>query len=141
MSHPVVLLGAGASKPAGVPTAIEMTERMIGRASQAPELIECALRIVCSALEMHMAAFGQARSYTPDIERVLDAAQQLGDRHELELTPFVASWHPAIEALETPSVSPFEASRIAHTALFFLPKVAPPRLFSSLMSLEMTWNV
>jgi hypothetical protein len=90
MNQPVALLGAGASKPAGVPTAIEMTQRMLVLASQASEpLIERALRVVRNALEMHMAAFGQTRTYTPDIERVLDAAQQLGERNDLELTPFV----------------------------------------------------
>jgi hypothetical protein len=81
-----------------------MTDRMLELASQAPEpLIERALRVVCNALEMHMAALGHTRSYAPDIERVLDAAQQLGERNDLELTPFVASWHPAIEALEMPA--------------------------------------
>jgi hypothetical protein len=118
MNQPVVLLGAGASKPAGVPTAVEMTGRMIEHASKASEpLIERALHVIHGALEIHMAARGQTRSCAPDIERVLDAAQQLGERNDLDLTPFVASWLPAIQALEAPSIPP--------SLLYYMPNYMP----------------
>jgi hypothetical protein len=39
----------------------------------------------------------------PDIERVLDATHQLRDRDDLELTPFISAWNPAILALRESS--------------------------------------
>jgi len=74
--------------------------------------IDRALNVICGALQTHLAARSADRSYVPDIERVLDAAQQLSDRDELELTPFVGTWHPAIEALETVSPGHWEAHGI-----------------------------
>src|SRR5580704_9394039 len=98
MAFPLVLLGAGASQPAGVPTAFEMTDKMLEFAKAAQDSrIDRALNVICGALLTHSAARSAGRSYAPDIERVLDAAQQLSDRDELELTPFVGAWHPAIE--------------------------------------------
>ncbi len=114
----VVLLGAGASVPAGVPAAIPMTEKMLRLASEERDpLIERSLHVICGALQTHMAAFSADRSYSPDIERVLDAAQQLGERKELELTPFVATWHPAVLALEKPAYPSVDGRRIVSDAL------------------------
>jgi len=101
---PFVLLGAGASAPAGVPTAVKMTRRMMkicreDRISRSGYFQ--ALRAITGALLM-----GYRRDELnlsdelPDIEQVINAASLLGDRFALEFAPFVAAWHPIIEDLE-----------------------------------------
>jgi len=40
-----------------------------------------------------------------DVERVFSAVELLAERNELEVTPFVASWHPAVNAWDTQSKS------------------------------------
>lgn len=101
----VVLLGAGASQEAGVPTTFEMTEKLVERVqdSQPPgDAIVSALHFVCASLLAHDAATTGQSPYTGlDVERVFSAVELLAERNELEVTPFVASWHPAVDAWDT----------------------------------------
>ena len=77
----VILLGAGASKDAGVPMAYEMTEQILGRMDG--EDLQ-ALRCVCDRLG--------SESGDLDVEKVFAAVELLGEREKLEVTPFVARW-------------------------------------------------
>ena len=96
----VVLLGAGASVPAGIPAAVPMTAEMLVRAEAFNDpIIARALHAICGLLQTQAAALGTS-AYRSDIERVLNAAQHLSARDDQDLAPFVATWHPAIEALE-----------------------------------------
>lgn len=98
----VVLLGAGASQEAGVPTTFDMTQRLVERVSEARSIRDStvpALHFVCGALIAHDAATeGQSPYVGLDVERVFAAVELLAERNVLEVTPFVAAWHPAVDA-------------------------------------------
>jgi SIR2-like domain len=122
-TFPLVLLGAGASVPAGVPTALGMTAKMmeICKNERKQDFVRT-LRGITGALEMgygqtaNEASEGEAAFAGPDIERVLNAASLLGDRFGLEFAPFVAAWHPIIEDLERRILTSSEARRIVNQA-------------------------
>lgn len=104
MQPPLVLLGAGASAPAGIPTAVKMTSDMLALASGHHDpLVGRTMHVICGTLQTYAAARGLSRAFMPDIERVLDATHQLRDRDDLELTPFISAWNPAILALRESS--------------------------------------
>jgi hypothetical protein len=77
----VVLLGAGASKEAGVPMAHEMTERILGQMDGEDRR---ALRCVCDRLSSDRSEL--------DVETVFAAVELLGEREQLEVAPFVEKW-------------------------------------------------
>lgn len=101
----VVLLGAGASQEAGVPTTFEMTEKLVNRVSNqlhSGSQEVSALHFVCASLIAHDAATqGQSPFTGLDVERVFTAIELLAERNTLEVTPFVAAWHPAVDAWDT----------------------------------------
>lgn len=96
----VVLLGAGASKNAGLPLATELTthlrDDLAGRGDR--RLVE-ALGLILGGLAFRSGIQGLSTTFTHDIEAVLRIAQQLSKRNEQPLAPFVGSWHPALEQL------------------------------------------
>lgn len=105
MSQPVVLLGAGASAEAGVPTSFDMTQRIVdavnGGAVRYRSLAQ-SLNFVCGALVAYDAADGGNPFTGLDVERVFAAIDLLARRRSLEVTPFVSAWHPAVEAWDRP---------------------------------------
>src|ERR1700738_70775 len=115
---PLVLLGAGASRPAGVPTAFEMTQEMIRMCEAGGQHhYSRALRAISGGLQM---GFGQSEVAAlggADVEQVLNAASLLGDRFNLEFAPFVATWNPIIEELEHRSFGRLDAQGIASSAM------------------------
>lgn len=113
--QPVFLLGAGASQPAGIPTAIEMTNRMLDLAAGSD--LQPALQAVVHGLQM--AVVGEKTGYDRgvDVERVINAAVQLGSRSQLEFAPFVGNWHPIIDELERRQFTARDAGRIARDAV------------------------
>jgi hypothetical protein len=107
----IVLLGAGASLPAGIPTAITMTDRMLemfgGDALQRHYL--CTTRMIIGALQMATGVRCEESHTNIDIEKVLSAVKLLGTRFDSELNPFVGGWHPFLEESErTYFAIPFE---------------------------------
>lgn len=96
----VVLLGAGASKNAGLPLAAELTthlqEELIVRGDR--RLTE-ALGLILGGLAFRSGVKGLSTTTTHDIEAVLRVAQQLSNRNDQPLAAFVGSWHPALEQL------------------------------------------
>lgn len=97
----VVLLGAGASAEAGVPTTREMTAQLAARIdhqSYGQNKLAAALNFVCGALIAYDAAQGFDPFEGLDVERVFAAVELLAERRTLEVSPFVASWHPAVDA-------------------------------------------
>jgi hypothetical protein len=99
----VVLLGAGASAEAGVPTTQPMTESLVeavNRSRSAGHPLAQALNFVCGALIAHDSAAGENPYTGPDVERVFAAVELLAKRHSLEVSPFVSSWHPTVDALD-----------------------------------------
>src|SRR5436309_2636336 len=105
----VVLLGAGASKEAGVPTAIEMTRSMLELAggsvddwnpASAEHRILRLLRFVVGGLVFQQGISGADPLTTGiNIEAVFNAISLLARRNTLEFSPFVASWHPVLDNL------------------------------------------
>ena len=102
----VVLLGAGASVEAGVPASFEMTQKLVARINENKRHVAQALNFICGALVGHDSAAGADPYAGLDVERVFAAVQLLAERRTLEVTPFVANWHPAVDAWDRPSRPP-----------------------------------
>src|SRR5262245_62067354 len=100
----VVLLGAGASKEAGVPLSFEMTRALVERLSSdsVPPEAGKALSFVCGELMAYDASQGGNPYEGLDVERVFAAVELLARRRELEVTPFVSAWHPAVDVWDRP---------------------------------------
>jgi SIR2-like protein len=105
----VFLLGAGASKDAGIATSFELTRQISDRFNQpeAPSELAAVLNFVCAELMADDAAReGRSPFDSLDVERVFAAIRLLAERQSLEVSPFVASWNPAVDALDAPSQIP-----------------------------------
>ena len=102
MSREIVLLGAGASKYAGVPMATEMVPRLLG---DLPAELRPLARFLLGGLVFSRGIRGlDVESGTGiDVEAFITAVQLLENRHHLELAPFVTAWHPRLQELEAPS--------------------------------------
>lgn len=98
-----VLLGAGASRDAGLPDSWEMTNQIDRHfeSSHGGRTLHI-LRFVASQLLAEAGTSGAPVFRGVDVERVLTAIQLLADRRDLEISPFVHSWNPAVEALDAP---------------------------------------
>jgi hypothetical protein len=100
----MVLLGAGASAEAQIAVTSEMTAGIARILDEDPSSryygASAALNFVCGALIAHDTARGASFLEGLDVERVFSAIELLAEREELEVTPFVASWHPAVEAID-----------------------------------------
>lgn len=97
---PAFLLGAGASIPAGLPLARDLTRMMLrelgdGRRRE----LSAALNYVVGAIVGHDSRSGGDPSMLPDIERVVSAVALLADRDNLEVAPFV-DWDATVTSLE-----------------------------------------
>lgn len=100
---PALLLGAGASRDAQVPVSTEMTAKLAAMLNEHPQSRHTqAFNFVYGAMIQHAAARGVDPSAGLDVERVFTAVMLLADRRDLEVTPFVAAWHPAVDAWDRP---------------------------------------
>lgn len=99
-----VLLGAGASRDAGLPTTGEMTKTLLTHFENRgyPET-----RRVLNFVVGQLLSVEGAQNRNPfdgvDVEKVMTAIELLGERRNLELTPFVYTWHPTVTEIEVPS--------------------------------------
>lgn len=107
-----ILLGAGASKEAGVPLSIELTQRIADeiemRSRRGPTAF--ALNMAMGAMVAHRSAMGHKVSEGLDVEDVFSAIQMLAARDSLEVAPFVYSWNPWLTAADGPVVKPLASS-------------------------------
>ncbi len=86
-----------------MPTTFDMTESLVRRVSENQSALHPtvqALNFVCGALLAHDAAKGISPFSGLDVERVFAAVELLAERDTLEVSPFVASWHPAVNVLD-----------------------------------------
>lgn len=99
-SSVVVLLGAGASKDADLPLAVELTDKLASyiEARGDSAALE-ALNLIVGGLAFQRKVYGEHGLPVADIETVLRVAQQLAHRNEHPLATYVGSWHPALERL------------------------------------------
>lgn len=96
----MILLGAGASVEAGVPTAVQMTDKILTKlrsemASKLPVWREIrALEFLLDSIRSH----DPTGATTIDIETVLNATTALGSTRfkTADLAPFVSAWLPDI---------------------------------------------
>jgi hypothetical protein len=102
IENSIVLLGAGASRPACVPTAFEMTDRMLAMFEDDPLQRHYlgATRMIIGALQMASGVRSEGPNSKIDIEQVLSAAKLVSTRFCTGLSPFVGAWHPLLEELE-----------------------------------------
>jgi SIR2-like domain len=96
----LVLLGAGASAEAGVPTAFAMTRAIVdqfgsGRRRVDGAQLRSVLTYVCEELlasdSKPAESFGQL-----DVERVFSAVELLAERGRLEIAPFITEWRSGL---------------------------------------------
>lgn len=98
-----VLLGAGASVDAGIPTSVGMVDAVIARLRPDQARV---VEFVRHTLAAHQAqqrprlTLGQewAPDVAVDVERLFTAVETLAEREIHPWSPFVASWHPGLEA-------------------------------------------
>lgn len=96
----LVLLGAGASKDAGLPLALELTDELARYLQDRGDSAALdALNLIIGGLSFQGRVYGEGTSPQRDIETVLRVAQQLARRNEHPLATYVGSWHPALERL------------------------------------------
>jgi hypothetical protein len=112
MNPPLVLLGAGASQPAGVPVATEMTLMM---AEKLPSRAQRAFTFIVGGLQQ-VARHGERALPAIDVEQVMSAARLLGNRSDAALFPFVGTWHPMVEMLDRELLAEISAAAIRRSA-------------------------
>ncbi|MDZ7734560.1 MAG: SIR2 family protein [Acidimicrobiia bacterium] len=104
----VVLLGAGASAPAGVPLAGDMTRKLVEQNPGVGWPSGQVINFVVGRLIDDGSRRGGSPLELPDVEAVVAALEQLVDRAANALAPFVATWEPLPPG--PPPRSPFDES-------------------------------
>lgn len=96
-----VLLGAGASRDAGLPLTSELAAGVVAKANQEdsfgakPNWVR-ALNAVYAGMVGYQGASGEDPLSAVNIETLISAVRLLRDRDNHEVAPFVASWVPAL---------------------------------------------
>jgi SIR2-like domain len=103
MNAELLLLGAGASKEAGIPDAKEMAKEIIKKFNANSRLEKEAK--VLNFLNEQLIAGARKRSSDPaidcvDIEELYNAILLLSEREKLEISPFVDSWLPDLSKIK-----------------------------------------
>lgn len=104
MSEEMILLGAGASREAGVPIARDMCKEILDRLKTPGIPPGCfkALSVAIGGL-----IFQASTSTNPfdgtNIEAAFNAIEALSERDSIEFAPFVSGWHSSLEKVELPS--------------------------------------
>lgn len=130
---PIVLLGAGASKPAGIPTATEMTKRMIESDPYASSPMPFrreelrVIRFVTGGLAMKKGIEGENPLNGINIEDLFTAIRMLSKKDSLQISPFVAQWHGGISEIDEriKHNKPFRGSRLESAISSALSSIDP----------------
>jgi SIR2-like domain len=105
-SETAVLLGAGASRDAGIPVTTEMTRQIYDLTSGGPFAdreathLGRALATVIGGLTYQKGIRGENPYKGLNVEEVFASVQMLANRSDIEAAPFIGSWHNIIEELE-----------------------------------------
>jgi hypothetical protein len=92
-----VLLGAGASIDAGLPSANQLTDLIIQRFTGDARGL---LQFIRRSMEGHRAITSRGLSDgSLDSESFFNTVSDLANRNNLEISPFVSAWHPALSQL------------------------------------------
>jgi cob(I)alamin adenosyltransferase len=95
----MLLLGAGASKEAGVPLAREMSQEIVNSLSRDRHSSHL-LRFVLGGLLFQAGINGVNPLDSVDVEELFSAVDLLAERRRLEIAPFIGAWHPMVESLD-----------------------------------------
>src|SRR5947209_4872395 len=90
------LLGAGASKDAGLPLATEITDRIVTDIERNYPSLLALLRFVHGGICFGRGCSGKVPTDPVNVEDFLMACQDLSRRTSSSLYPFVASWHERV---------------------------------------------
>ena len=106
MGKSVVLLGAGASVEAGLPTAVVLPDKLLAFAlAQGKQTYARAIKYTLHRLAAHHAiSKGAVGSQLVDIEELGDALEQIANRKNSVLSPFVNTWDSGLDALELKAI-------------------------------------
>jgi NAD-dependent SIR2 family protein deacetylase len=107
----MILLGAGASVEAGIPTSDEMTRKIADMFHNSPEHRVGAkvLDFVIGGLLFKRGMDGEnPLACRVNVEELFNAVQLLAERGRLDASPFVGSWHSVVEELD--QIAPPEPS-------------------------------
>lgn len=113
-----MLLGAGASRDAGIPVTDEMTrriyERTVGESpmSYEPNRLSRALGTVIGGLTYQKGIRGESPYWGLNVEEVFASVQMLANRNAIEAAPFIGSWHSVIEELEEESATTYDFDKL-----------------------------
>ncbi len=113
-----VLLGAGASRDAGIPVTTEMTQRIYDLTSGDPLVNREAVRLgralgtVIGGLTYQKGIRGENPYQGLNVEEVFASVQMLANRSDIEAAPFIGSWHSVIEELEEEPASDYDFDRL-----------------------------
>ncbi len=98
----IVLLGAGASVDAGIPTARGMTSVMLRTVGERPEStkVQHAVRLAVASVVFGQGVRNDDLTHEVNIEDVFNLLDTLSERHRLEASPLIGAWHPVVEKLD-----------------------------------------
>jgi hypothetical protein len=104
MSEEMILLGAGASREAGVPIARDMCKEILDRLKAPGVRPGCfkALSVAIGGLIFQASTSANPFDGT-NIEAAFNAIEALSERDSMEFAPFVSGWHSSLEQVELPS--------------------------------------
>jgi len=99
--HTIFLLGAGASREAGIPLTVEMTRDIMdvinNDMSRRWDGTAAAINFVCGQIIGHRSGQGVSPFDAVDVERLFSAVSLLANRADHEAAPFVHTWHPSVD--------------------------------------------
>jgi len=99
----LVILGAGASADADIPTAREMSAAIASHLESRQSDIAGVLHFVVGGMLFHLGQTGLNPLAGIDVEELISAAELLAERQSLQISPFVSAWHPTVEWLDRPA--------------------------------------
>lgn len=114
----VVLLGAGASRDAGIPITTEMTREIYDLTVNSPfadheaTRLSRALGTVIGGLTYQKGIRGENPYWGLNVEEVFASVQMLANRSYIEAAPFIGSWHSIIDELEEEPATDYDFDKL-----------------------------
>ena len=106
-----ILLGAGASAEAGVPTAKPMAQRIYSSLKE-DSVTAKAIEVAIGGLQFHRSIAQGDPFGDIDVEDLYEILRTLGDRHNGLIAPFVGSWSHAVSSAESAELNAVAARAV-----------------------------
>lgn len=138
----VVLLGAGASRDAGLRLASELTDDLADAfKTDNQALPQRALGLIIGSLAFRRGFEGKAPNSPVDIETVISVAQMLAERAEHPLTAFVANWHSYLDEIAPKGNGSAFLALIRRARSLLTEKLKAPEDGAAVKYLEGAWRI